>query len=91
MKYIIVTNWEEDSSFGMMDVNESEQIIMFPNGITHKVIFTSLKSKHPELKVVSAGFVSKDKDNRLVCHGESHSLGVKSRDSVDTIRANIGF
>ena len=91
MKYIIVTNWEEDSSFGMVDVNESEQIIMFPNGITHKVMFTSLKSKHPELNVVSAGFVSKDKDNRLICHGESHSLGVKSRDGVDTIRANIGF
>ena len=91
MKYVIINTWEEDSSFGMVDTNDSDQIVIFPNGISHNVMVNALKTNNEDLKVVSAGFIKKEKDGRLFCYGNSSSLGVESRGDLDTILANINF
>ena len=92
MKYICVVNWEETVPFsGEVDINSSEQIITFPNGISHSVIYDSLKKTHKDLKVISAGFIKKDLKGTLVCHGESSSLKISSRDKIDTYLLSISF
>lgn len=91
MKYICVTNWEEDTSFGVTDMNTSDCIITFPDGISHKKMFDSLKLNHDELEAISAGFVIRDKNNRLTCSGRSFSLDLESRGEIDTILLNVNF
>lgn len=69
MKYIIVSD-------GIL-----EQSIVFSDGLTHKDVYM-----YPG-QIRSAGFcrlvLSHNYDIKFVCWGESVSLGVKSRGSVD--------
>lgn len=62
-------------------------LIMFPEYISHRELYQDY-DVHGE--IVSAGFVVMLDDGEFICHGESVSLGVKSRPE-DSALANEMF
>lgn len=92
MKYICITNWKEELDFGSYDsVDVSDCIITFPNDISHKHMFDTLKEAQKDINVISAGFVMLDKNRKPFCTGKSQSLNVESRGDIDTILLNVSF
>ncbi len=55
--------------------------VTFPDVMDHSAMAIALNVEQSDL--VSAGFVAMDIDGSLYCHGESHSLGLKSRGLED--------
>lgn len=64
-----------------------EAILIFPEEIPHKDFADGLAHSR---RIISAGFVLL-RDDEFICHGESISLGIKSRLGADTILANMMF
>ena len=81
MKYIVIENY-------WAGISTSTMIFPFHVCIEHKVFADALIAAQPisrGVKVISAGFCySGDELNRPSCHGESVSLGLKSRPEQDT-------
>lgn len=69
--------------------------IMFPDMLVHSMVFAQMRAllelqyfkvgKKTEVVCISAGFISSTNisDPDGICHGESESLGVKSRGKED--------
>lgn len=79
MKYIVLRTYIGD------DIAR-EDIIQFPTMLNHRTVAKHIQSmlQHeydtPNVKIVSAGFVSNDR-----CHGMSESLNLESRPKEDTL------
>jgi hypothetical protein len=65
MKYIIARR------------NGEEVPVVFSSSLTHATVASRLGFRGPDL--VSAGFVSLDKDAKINCYGKSISLHLRSR------------
>ena len=75
MKYIVFRK-----RYGSRSDLEQEIPIIFPDQLTHSVM-AEVISRNPEMRgalPISAGFVS-SLDMKAECHGESETLGLKSR------------
>lgn len=70
MKYIVVAH------------EGLELPILFPNVITHIKMWSLVKVGNDT--VVSAGFVRQVLDGEIRAHGESESIGIKSRPQEDS-------
>lgn len=64
--------------------NDFELMLTFPDTVEHEDFSNLIK-----YKVVSAGFIN----DKLKCHGHSHSLGINSRPEIDTalLKFNLGI
>lgn len=68
-----------------------DSIFIFPAHVEHKTMAEHLVHEVLGFTVLSAGFVRENVTGRMVCFGESESLGIKSRPEIDTALVNRMF
>jgi hypothetical protein len=68
---------------------KGEAIIIFPEMLVHKDV--ARNNAHAGCKIISAGFVTFVDAGHFICHGESESLGIKSRPEQDSELVNFMF
>jgi len=62
-----------------------DTIFVFPNYVVHRHVAMAVAGGYT---ILSAGFIRKASTGDFICFGESESLGIPSRPSIDSTLAN---
>lgn len=73
-------DWPEGGQ--IVDANMREFVLIFPEGMTHSVVFENLQETYPGIRAISAGTVTLTEDG-WYCHGDSKSLNLVSQQTLD--------
>ena len=87
LKYITILAEPVRDRYSRHHGKRLETIHIFSGNVSHKEMVAGLSIWETE-DILGAGFVSNTQDSKFHCWGESETLGLKSRDTADTLLAN---